>query len=235
MQKVLIIALKYQEETYSQTLNSINALTEHNVEFKLVFADRDGVGNYSRAFNEAFKRYDLSHRGVDIFNTGIERIDYVWLVSNVTFTCKSFLCLIETMKNAESNFCAIHPVMDTSDHVHQHYTETPLHLIECPKNSYYIEMTAPLIRYSVFKNYMLDEKLPYWYMDLDWSYRVRQAGLRLGVCNIAQVNHVYLRNNKREFISKIRDRLRIHHKPAMVNHMVSKYGLNWKRIMGWNE
>jgi GT2 family glycosyltransferase len=40
-----------------------------------------------------------------------------------------------------------------------------------------------LVRASVFQDNPLDEMLPYWGQDLDWSYRVRQNGWKLAACS----------------------------------------------------
>jgi len=90
-----------------------------------------------------------------------------------------------------------------------------------------------MVDHFVFSKFMLDEMLPYFYMDLDWSFRVKAEGHKLGVSS-AEVDHVYLRNRRRPHrISEIRRHLRDYWTPISQAHMVKKHGPDWKKLMQW--
>lgn len=208
-----IIALKYEEPEYKETIKCIEATGA-----PVFWADRDGVGNYSRALNEAVRK---------LLNAGI-RFEYIWMISNIIFDKGVLPSLVKAMNN-NPQMAAIHPSMPTSDHVHQH-TDGSFGVKEVP----FIEWTAPIVRFNVFANMMLDEKLAYYYMDLSWSHEVKKAGMKVGVDHSVAVGHVYLRNKKSPHpISAIRAKLRDYWTPISQKHMHDKYGPDWKNLMNW--
>jgi hypothetical protein len=213
MKDLAIIALKYLEPEWQQTLDCLNKQP-----FDVYFADRDGVGNMSRAFNEAFEKHVKG------------KYEYVWLVTNVVFepdvpklllvSCNCYGLSFFGWKN-----CLIHPVMNTSDHKNLWHRETNNICIEVP----YVELTAPIMNCKVLEDFPLCEETPYYYMDLILSYQVKQAGGFVGVHNGVEVKHTYLRNKTTTHpISEIRKQLRNYHTPLSKKYMVETYGADWE-------
>lgn len=190
----------------------------NQIDNQVVWADRDGIGNYSRAFNEAFLKFDLqSHGGGGM--------DYVWMISNINF--KENIPKILERAMDDSGFEAIHPAMAGSDHQFQ-WPNNTAQILETP----YIEWTAPIVRYDVFKKNLLDDRLPYAYMDLDWCYRIRQQGGKVGVAHAAVIDHVYLRFTQRlHYLSKVRANLRDYYRNFSQQVMIEKYGDDWRKVM----
>lgn len=214
MKDLAIIALKYLEPEWQQTLGCLNKQP-----FDVFFADRDGVGNMSRAFNEAFEKHVKG------------KYEYVWLVTNVVFEPGAPMALVTkaTFPRREKNikYIAVHPVMNTSDHKHLHHN---------PSLSYFddnlvpfVELTAPLLTSKVLEDFPLCEETPYYYMDLILSYQVKQAGGFVGVHNGVEVKHTYLRNKTTIHpISEIRKQLRNYHTPLSKKYMAETYGTDWE-------
>ena len=201
--KILIVALEYLEPEWEQTIADIEAT---GLPFEVV--SRDGVGNMSRAYNS-------------ILMDPTWQADYLWFVSNIRFDADTPFKLAQTLER--TGWAGIHPAMPTSDHRSHH-----LHPIGVEKETDFIEFTAPMIRAEVFLNDPLDEMLPYYYMDLDWSYRIRQQGMKVGVDHSTQIRHIYLRNFEDEHpVSRIRKQLRTYWTPISQKHMVQKWGKDW--------
>ena len=202
--KILIVALEYLEPEWEQTLADIQAT---GLPFEVV--SRDGVGNMSRAYNS-------------ILMDPTWDVDYLWFVSNIRFDADVPLKLAQTLE--KTGWAGIHPAMSTSDHRTHH--KNPIG-VEC--ETPFIEFTAPMIRADVFSDNPLDEMLPYYYMDLDWAYRVREQGLKVGVQHGCEIGHTYLRNFDDEHqISRIRKQLRSYWTPISQNHMRQKWGKDWQ-------
>jgi len=203
--KILIVALEYLEPEWEQTFADIQA---SGISYEIV--SRDGVGNMSRAFNT-------------ILMDPTWQVDYLWFVTNIRFDADVPFKLAQTLER--TGWAGIHPAMPTSDH-HTHH----LHPIGVEKETPYIEWTAPMVRADVFADNPLDEMLPYYYMDLDWSYRVREQGLKVGVDHGCQIRHIYLRNAENEHpIQRIRKQLRAYWTPISQNHMAQKWGKGWEK------
>lgn len=212
MNDLIIIALEYLEPEYRQTELCLNSW-----DFPIVCAKRDGVGNYSRAFNEAFQK---------TWNN-VKNYKYVWMISNITFEKNVPYGLIDAMNL--TGYAAIHPAMKSSDHAHLRPDGS-----KEIKEAKFIEWTAPIVRTDIFNEEMLDEMLAYYYMDLDWSYRVKQRGFNIGVDHSCTIDHVYLKNKTVNHpISSIRKQLRNYWTPISKNHMKEKYGNGWEELMGW--
>lgn len=212
--KALIVALKYLEPEYKETLNCLEAYHSN-----YIFCDRKGVGNMAKAYNDGFK--------AAMADPQLSKAEYIWFISNITFKPGTLKVLVDAMDH--TGYAAMCPVYK-SDHLHLqprsfHYGKE---VEEIP----FVEFTCPIVRTSVFKQFQLDEYLPYYYHDLDWSYRVRQAGHKLGVHLGVEIGHVYLRDKEDAHpISVQRARLRNRATPRSQSHMVAKYGRNWRKIV----
>lgn len=210
MNKVCIIALKYNEPEYQDTLACIE-----KAGVPVTWAERDGVGNYSRAFNEAF------------FNRKAARYKYVWMISNITFTPMTLSRLVKSMER--TGYAALHPAMPGSDHRHQWPDGS-----DEIRPAKFIEWTAPIVRSDVFLRNPLDTMLAYYYMDLAWSFEVQRLGYKVGVDHGAQVEHLYLRNRPDDHpVSVIRKQLRSYWTPISRTHMENIYGPEWEHKMNW--
>jgi len=205
MQKTAIIVLEYLEQNFQQTLDCLVGL-----DADIFYAYRDGVGSMSRAYNDAYKKHVLGMQ-----------YEFVWFVSNITFTKIDF----DNLVNGMGTYGAVHPSFN-SDHKH----------IQCDgsglvKEVSFIEFTAPMFRTWVFEKYMLDEGYWYWFYDLIISKRMREDGIKMGVNHGVKVSHVYLRNNKKEEISKIRETLRNWRHKIEVKKLEAEFGKNWNQIL----
>lgn len=202
--KILIVALEYLEPEWEQTLADIQAT---GLPYEIV--SRDGVGNMSRAFNS-------------ILADPTWNADYLWFVTNIRFDADVPFKLAKTLE--KTGWAGIHPAMPTSDH-RSHW----LHPVGVEKETPFIEFTAPMVRADVFSDNPLDEMLPYFYMDLDWAYRVREQKLKVGVDHSCQIRHIYLRNAENNHpISRIRTQLRAYWTPISQKHMEQKWGKGWE-------
>lgn len=211
MSKILIAALEYEEPEYEHTRKSLNDLINLHPEIHIQYFSRDGVGSMSRAFNRAHVYF----------------FDYIWFITNITFDPDVPLKLAEFL-DSHPGYAAIHPAMAGSDHKFLWPSDDKPH--EIP----YTEWTAPMVREHVFLREPLNENLPYYYFDLDWSYRVKQKGWQIAVHPTAGVKHAYLRNSGSQHpISRIRRQLRDYWTPKSQEYMVKTYGPNWKKVMGW--
>lgn len=213
MSRIVIIALKYLEPEYEQTVKCIE-----ETGLPVIWADRDGVGNYSRAFNEAFKK-------------GAEEYDYAWMISNITFD-KEVPERLGRVLDENPTIAAVHPSMAGSDHQHQ-WPDKNKSVEAVP----FIEWTAPMVRVSVFEQLPLNNKLEYYYMDLSWSYEVQKIGYSVAVDYKSLICHTYLRNKKGppNPISEIRKTLRRFWIPEGQKEMIRLYGPNWQQIMNWKK
>ncbi len=79
-----------------------------------------------------------------------------------------------------------------------------------------------MVNAEVFSENPLDEMLAYYYMDLDWCYRVKEKGYRVGVHHGTQIGHTYLRNRDAHPIRAIRSQLRNYWTPISQRHMTEK-------------
>jgi hypothetical protein len=81
--------------------------------------------------------------------------------------------------------------------------------------------------------------MPYIGHDLDWCYRVREHGGRMGVCRQVAVRHSYLRNLADDAESQITTRraeLRKAAEQPTLDRLVEKYGESWRKKLygsGW--
>lgn len=234
---VAIIFLKYEEEEYQSKMEScLNDFTlwhekHHNQAFvyQIFDADRDGVGNMSRAFNDAFIRNCVVNsrklQAIGKVATWIYdeiNFDYVWFVTNIKFSPAIPGKLIQALEE-DPELAAIHPAFHSD------------HGFLCPRNSDavqevpFVELTAPMFRVADFFQFMLCEETPYYYMDLIISHQLKQAGKKLAVHHGATIDHVYLRNTKSQHpISRIREQLRHYWTPRSREYMLNTFGPNWE-------
>jgi hypothetical protein len=217
---IVIIALKYEEPEYQETIKCIEATG-----LPVIWANRDGVGNYSRAFNEAFKHGVVwMPNALDAFMIPID-FKYTWMISNITFAPDIPFKLAEVLDKM-TNVSAVHPAMPGSDHRHQWPNIDP-----CPTIVPFIEWTAPMVRTDAFRSVKLNEELAYYYMDLDWCYRISRVH-KLGnvaVAHHAVIGHTYLRSARQHLVSKIRSQLRDWWTPRSQREMARIYGPGWKK------
>lgn len=202
MSRVAIIALEYLEKDYQQTINCLDKCPQ-----LIIKADRRGYLGIAKAFNEAFAKIPPG-------------IQYVWFITNIVFSRYDIDSLVAAMDL--TGHAAISPTFD-SDHPHiRPKSENAIRVAP------FIEFTCPMVRADVFRQFPLDERMPYDIHDLDWSHRVKEAGHTLGVHYGVKVGHTYLRNSKStEHITEKRKRLR---KLALVRtheYAAQKYGNGW--------
>ena len=211
--KVACIQLEYLETGWSaRTYDCIRA---DGLEVVAV-ARREGVGSMSAAFNRAAREV-LARRKSNLKGGP----DFIWFLTNVTFRPGTAKALVDAF---DGQTAAVHPQF-ASDHGH---IANPRGVQDVP----FVEWTAPMLRVSALEQIgMLDEAMPYVGMDLDWSYRAKQAGWKLRATNRAQVAHKYLRHNAPEEISRIRERLRALYAHPTDARMVEKYGTYWKEML----
>lgn len=208
---IAIISLKYLEPDYQQTLDCIQATG-----LPCFFADRDGVGNMSRAFNDAFIKHVKG------------KYDYVWFITNITFDKDVPFKLADCC--LQYGFSGVHPVMRNSDHAHQHPQSDNV-----ARKVPFIEFTAPMFKTDVFEMFMLDENLWYYYMDIELCYRLHQAVRTVGVDYTTEINHTYLRNSKPYPITVLRKQLRELISKDNRVYLELKYGKNWQSLFNWKQ
>jgi hypothetical protein len=196
--RILIVVLEYLEPDWLQTLKCVQ---DTGLPYEIV--SRDGVGNMSRAYNSIINK----------------EADYYWFVSNVTFSPQMPYML--AMACEERGWAGIHPAMRSSDHKFQWPIGNE------PKETPFIEWTAPMVNAEIFRDNLLDEMLPYYYMDLDWCHRVKPN--KVGVHHGQVVEHTYLRNKQEHPIGQLRKQLRNYWTPISQRHMIQKYGKDWQQ------
>lgn len=207
--EITAVVLRYEEPNWTDaTLQSLFHSGIKNIRF----ANRDGVGNMSRAFNEAI---------FDSFGDIKIKTKYVWWLTNVTFTPDVPERLTACF---EGNVAAVHPA-HKSDHSHLVHAQAG-------ENIPFIELTAPMFESKALDRVgRMDEQMPYWGMDLDWSHRAANMGYKLRASS-AGVDHEYLRLRKKEYpITRIREELRKLYDGSTTARLSEKYGPEWRKIV----
>ncbi|HQU38753.1 MAG TPA: hypothetical protein PLI89_02720 [Chitinophagales bacterium] len=208
MKDLCIVAMEYLEPEWAATREAIEA-----VGCDVVYADRQGVGNMSYAYNKAAAGIVGSYR-------------YLWFVSNILFEPWQAGVLLEGMEG----WGAVHPAF-SSDHRHL-WPGDEIGIVEVP----YVEWTAPMVDASLFAKIQLDRRMPYWGMDLDWSYRARQLGYRLGCSHDVVIGHEYIRNNpKPHQVTIKRRRMRRQTDQPTHQQLIRKYGRDWRNVLGYTD
>lgn len=210
--KCSVISVIYRELEWCETER---CLLNYCKPYPVFFVDRRGVGSLSKALNSGFKAWANGS-------------EYVWFVTNVLFSKTCLKNLIEQM-DANHTLAAITPAF-SSDHVFCRPIDGCVETRDVP----FVEFTAPIVRTSVFKDFPLDEDMPYWGHDIDWGYRVRKAGYSLGVYHGEQLGHTYIRNTQNnQRITARRYELRRKTNLNTRQAMIAKYGASWKRALGY--
>lgn len=217
---IIPIVLKYEEPGVTDA--TVKSLIDAGFSSdQIVYADRDGVGNMSRAFNQAIikTRGAFEFRMTDLSAQASAK--FIWFLTNVTFSPEVPELLAETF---DSDTAAVHPAFD-SEHYHMRrrggiFEDVP-----------FVEWTAPMVSVSAwFDVGCLDTSMPYWGMDLDWSHRAKEKGYDLIVNGKCEVNHTYLNHNYEQHpISRIRKELREYWDEPTERRMIEKYGEDWLR------
>lgn len=220
MNKVCIVSIVYHEPEWQETKKCIEAL---NV--PVIYAERDpkGVGSLAEAINRGFAE-----------SVALAEFKYVWFVTNCTFIPRMLKEMIEYMDLYPS--CpAIHPCFD-SDHQHLRQNINTEGSHEFMTYVPFIEFTAPLVRTSIFREFLLDENMPYVGHDLDWSYRIRERLTQVpAVYHGEKLGHTYIRK-KRQFnpYTRARKRARQQADQSTIRALENKYGKNWRDLMQYH-
>ena len=206
--KTEILSVIYEEPEWLETARNMAAT---GLAVRLV--DRDGVGSLAEAIN----------RGVRDSVPG--DVDFLWIVTNPVFppTMPRRLAHALTI----TGWAAIHPSFD-SNHTSMRMQSAGF------RETDFVEFTAPMVRAELLLRYPLDEDMPYVGFDLDWSYRVRQAGWKLGVDDTQILGHTYLKesNTPRHPATKIRKERRMVALAGTHLKLESKYGKRWRYVLG---
>lgn len=209
MKSCIIIAIKYLEPEWKQTDWCIKS-TGYDVHY----VDRipAGTGSLAEAINRGFSE-----------SNALE-YEYAWIVTNIVFQETVLPRLIGCM-NA-TRWAVIHPSF-SSDHIHER-TDGSGKVKIAP----FVEFTGAIVRTDIFKDFPLDEDLPYWGHDLDHGYRMWQAGHKVGVDHGSIIGHVYLRNNKGMHpITLQRKQMRRDTDQQTREALQAKYGQQWRDIV----
>ena len=212
---ILPIVLKYEEKGWTE--KTVQCLYDAGFkEWDILFADRDGVGNMSRAFNFHFQYADLACLGDGVILS--ETYKFTWFLTNVEFPPEMPLSLLSCF---DKETAAVHPAFD-SEHPH---IKTAFGVVpDVP----FIEWTAPMVRTSLFEQFGgLDEQMPYWGMDLSFSKKCRDAGYMLKIDGRYRLKHNYLRTNAPEKISLIRRELRSLYDRSTEERLIQVHGENY--------
>lgn len=204
---IIAVLLRYEEPEFEQTLKCVN---DCNLPF--IIAERNGYEGMTKAYNDCFKK----HRDE------ILKFDYVWFVSNIIFDQKVVDSLVKNM----GAFDALHPSF-ISDHAHIRPNNTGI-----AKEAKFIEWTAPIIKTSLFDKLLPDDRMPFWGQDIDWSFKAKANGYKIGVDYGCEIKHTYLRGLSNVHpVTELRKRVRKYWDEKTVKILIEKYGTNWKRII----
>lgn len=211
MKETIIVAIEYKEPEWEKTDCCLSAL-----DIPIILVDRKGVGSMAKSYNQGFKK------ALELY----PKMKYVWFVSNVTFNKIDLVRLTSEIR--KSKYAALHPAFD-SDHEFCKVKDGVVGVKPAP----FIEFTCPIVRADVFKKFQLNENMPYWGHDLDWGYRVREAGYSIGVLHgYCKISHVYIRNSEMHDITRERLEKRTATDKQTVNQLKKLYGNNWRRKTG---
>lgn len=174
LNRLMIVAVVYDEKDYMKTLLAIN---ECGFPVHYVRRKPSGVGSLSEAINRGF----IESRAIEY--------EYVWFVTNITFDPGVPTILMDALRQG---YEAVHPSFD-SDHPHLRQI-IGSGVVEAP----FIEFTAPMFVSGVFDFLRCDERMPYWGMDLDISYRLHALGFSMAVDHRVKLGHTYIRHTKQK-------------------------------------
>ena len=206
-----IIAVKYTEPEWVETKELVEQCN-----CPVIYVDRHGTGPLASAYNRGFKK---------LGRYGFEDSDYIWFVSNVTFDPKILNLMLKRMD--KQDYAAIHPAFDNSDHLFCR-PDGSRRLKPVP----FVEFTAPIVRKDVFDQFQLDENMPYWGHDLDWGFRVRKVGHKIGVDHRCRIYHTYNRDldvSHPDTMKRAANRKKTD--STTTRNLIKKYGSNWRRFL----
>jgi hypothetical protein len=207
MENLAIVSVIYEEQEWEQTKRSID-----KIDCLKVFVSRGGDGSLAKAVNDGIKRLP-------------KNIRYVWIITNILFEPEIAERLVSEMERTE--YAAITPAFH-SDHLFCRPAKDRHGVAEVP----FVEFTCPIVRVDVMRRILLDEEMPYVGHDIDFGYRARKAGYKLGVDYDTTIGHVYIRNNKQpEPITLSRAKKREDAVPKTTNRLIKKYGPRWQKIL----
>lgn len=213
--EVLIISIVYDEPYWAKEIKPLIESVPAPVLY--VHRNKQGVGSLAEAINRNFYSCDYT-----IYK-------YVWIITNVKFNPDVMEYLLWGMKSG--NYAAIHPAMPGSDHVSMRGNGTNT-ISDVP----FVEFCAPMVRTDVLCQFNLDQDMPYWGHDMDWGYRVRQAGYQIGVHNGCEIEHKYIRHSLRgDRITRIRMRNRRLADESTRKKLISLYGKEYKTLLGYGK
>lgn len=212
---IIPIVLHYEEPGYFDA--TMKCLKASKLDDSAIIVSREGVGSMSKAFNAGVRQIEL------------KEWQYLLWITNVEFSPNLPAQMLEQLK-ADKSIGAVHAT-HKSDHIHlqsKKYRDVP-----------FIELTMAMFNPNALEKVgLMDENMPYWGMDLDWSYRARESGFKLAVSGAPEIKHTYLRHanqfkaqsmRQKYQISIIREILRKHRDQQTVNALINKYGANWKQ------
>jgi hypothetical protein len=203
----MIVCISYLEPEFQQTLRCLDKVK--GVDIVIVNRQPPGVGSLAEAINRGFKQ--------------VNDDPFVWFVTNITFQPDVYHRLCDSI----GSHAAIQPVY-SSDHLHLR----PATRLRGVKQVPCVEFTCPLVRSGVFREFPLDEDMPYVYHDLDWSHRVKQVGHTVAVDQRVQIGHTYIRHFKTNHpITWMRKKLRDAAMKPSQDKCKKKYGTNWSKII----
>lgn len=206
--QVHIIALEYHEPYYAETRQCIRA-----TELPVQYACRQGIGNFSAAMNEAFRRL----RPADD--------DLVWFITDITFDPKTPHRLAERFKETPELW-ALHPEHPSDHRSHQPNGTKEVQFVP------YIEFTAPMVRASTYMALGgLDENHHYWYQDLIFSKGIRDLGGLMGVDHGNPIQHIYRRDKVEHEVTRQRYALRKQRDQQEISFLQARYGPNWRQVL----
>lgn len=204
-----VVAIKYEEPYWREIERILKMIPD-----QVYIVDRSGIGSMSEAYNRGF---DMAMQDGNY--------DWLWFVSNVTFNVSDYEKVKKLITEMTPLCAAVNPVYN-SDHPHlRPYEGEPY------KRVPFIEFTAPFINAKVFQDFKLDENLPYWGQDLDWSYRVKQLGFRLFATNLMECGHTYIRFQQKSEVTAKRLKARKKTDMSTRRRLVELYGKNWRDII----
>ncbi len=219
-QQIQPIVLRYNETGWTEKTVAC-LIAAGFLESDIVYADREGTGNMSKAFNTAFFNTLKKVEDSEATLPYAPEKPFTWFLTNVTFPEQMPLSLLDLI-SSDDEIAAVHPAFD-SDHAHIKNT------YGISRDAPFIEWTAPFIRTNTL--YVVgwpDEKMPYWGMDLDWSYRAREEGYTLAIDGRYRLGHTYLRlTDQKEPITIERERIRKTFDASTEQRLIEKYGTDW--------
>lgn len=209
--RVVAIVVKYDEPGwFQQTLDCVK-----QAGLQYIVKPRLGIGPLSSAFNA----------GMRLLSSDI--CDYAWHLTNVTFQPEM---VKELVSHFSEDVASVHPKFQSE---HAHICGTG-----CKDGQYipFVEWTAPMVSMEAWETVgELDEAMPYWGMDLDWSHRAKLAGFHHRVCTTYELGHDYLNRLAKvrgaHEITKSRRVERAKFDRSTQNALREKWGEHWLEIL----